>query len=185
MSRLPQTGDQVCQRKGRSVPGRLATRGSGAEPNTRRSGLIRCCTCAVASGAGDCQARHRDPNFSHETKLRDLEVVKNVHQDTALVTCLKEQRPTGEAGHVPPCEDRRRRVGQIKLPFGCNVTACAGCSGRRILASSERRRATTGIRSRHRLREQNEDSAEPQCECTPCKCATRAERARQRQSMHY
>ena len=29
--------------------------------------------------------------MSHETKLRDLEVVKDVYWDAALVTCLKEQ----------------------------------------------------------------------------------------------
>ena len=37
--------------KGTECRGRfLATRGNGAEPNARRSGLPRCCTCAAASG---------------------------------------------------------------------------------------------------------------------------------------
>ena len=31
------------------------------------------------------RAQHREPDLSHETKLRDLEVLKNVHRDTVLV----------------------------------------------------------------------------------------------------
>ena len=116
------------------------------------------------------RAQHREPDLSHKTKLRDLDVVKNVHRDTALVTCLKEQRPTGEAGHVPPCEGRRGRVGHIKLPFGCKATACAGRllreedTGKFGAATRCNRDSQTG---RYRLRNKDEDGAEPQCECTP------------------
>ena len=97
-------------------------------------------------------------------------MVKNVHRDTALVTCLKEQRPTGEAGHVPPCEGRRGRVGHIKLPSGCKVTARAG----RLLREEDTGKLGAATRcnrdsqaGRYRLRGKNEDSAEPQCECAP------------------
>ena len=121
--------------------------------------------------------------MSHETKLRDVEVVKDVHRDTALVTGLKEQRPTGEAGHVPPCEGRRGSVGHIKLPFGCEVTACAG----RLLREEDTGKLGAATRcnrnpqaSRYRLRDKDEDSAEPQRECAPLANATRAERVRQR-----
>ena len=62
----------------------------------------------------------REPNLSHETKLRDLQMVKNVH--TVLAACLKKQRGAGEAGHTPPCEGRRGRMGHVKLPFGCKAT---------------------------------------------------------------
>ena len=44
---------------------------------------------------------------------------------------------TGETGHVPPCKARRGSVGH---KLHCD------CSGRRILASSRRRRAATRIR---------------------------------------
>ena len=108
--------------------------------------------------------------MSHEAKLRDLEVVKDVHRDAALVTRLKEQGPTGEAGHVPPCEARRGSVGQIELPFGCEVTACAG----RLLREEDTGKLGAATRcnrnpqtSRHRLRYKDEDSAEPQRECAP------------------
>ena len=46
----------ACKRSIRSAKekeacrGHLATRRSGAEPNTRRSELLRCCTCAMARG---------------------------------------------------------------------------------------------------------------------------------------
>ena len=92
-------------------------------------------------------------------------MVKNVHRDTALVTCLKEQRPTGEAGHVPPCEGRRGRVGHIKLPSGRKVTARAGQllreedTGKLRAATRCNRDSQAG---RYRLRDKNEDSAEPQ-----------------------
>ena len=116
------------------------------------------------------RAQHREPDLSHETKLQDLEVVKDVHRDTALVTCLKEQRPTGEAGHVPPREGRRGRVGHIKLPFGCKVAACAG----RLLREEDTGKLGAATRcnrdpqtSRYRLRNKDEDSAEPQCERAP------------------
>ena len=32
------------------------------------------------------RTQHREPDLGHEAKLRDLEVVKNVHRDAALVT---------------------------------------------------------------------------------------------------
>ena len=134
---------------------------------------------SLGSGRFARRAQHREPDLSHETKLRDLEVVKNVHRDTALVTCLKEQRPTGEAGHVPPCEGRRGRVGHIKLPFGCKVTACAGRllreedTGKLEAATGIRRQATTGCGTKMKTVQSRSVSA-------PCKYATRAERARQR-----
>ena len=40
------------------------------------------------------RAQDREPDLGHEAKLRDLEVVKNVHRDAALATRLKEQGPT-------------------------------------------------------------------------------------------
>ena len=59
-------------------------------------------------------------------------------------------------------------MGHIKLPFGCEVTACTGRvvreedTGKLGAATSSRRNPQT---SRHRLRHEDEDSAEPQCEC--------------------
>ena len=70
----------------------------------------RRCKSANIVSAGNLKSQTH-PKTDYETKLRDLEVVKNVYRDAALATRLKEQRPTCETGHVPPCKAPKRECG--------------------------------------------------------------------------
>ena len=58
--------------------GRLTTRGNGAKPNTRRSGPIRCCTCAAASGV---QAVRMTGTSSGDCGLREFAVATELRHD--------------------------------------------------------------------------------------------------------